>query len=1024
MTNYIVGAGQTKTYHLSGDDTATVSSGGTSDDTYVYGGGSASLIILAGGHGEGTVLSSGGFEFVGGTDSGVFTDNGFQDVGSGGQELGGNFTDYSNQTIETGGYASGGTYSGLITPTGIGVSDQVIYSGGLASGAVLQGGAEQFISAGGLAVNTTATGQFNAVNFRGGALLVSGVNDRLAAEIAGRGLLETRGGGTILTIAPDPSYLLTVGSDVPFTGEAVLGSGTQLELTQTNALGAGTILFDQFADGVLTIDGNTTPTETIGNFVSGDTIILTGVSISGAQVSDGLVQLFLTNGGEDDITIADAHPAGVGIFTPGNGNVVLSSYLVPTEVTTDGDTITDATLTDYEVANGGTVTVGDAGSAVNGYYGSATLDVQSGGTASGNIINSGGVEDIKSGGTSTNDQIGVGGQETVEAGAVAVDAEFDYSYWTVDGNAYFNTPPANGASNEVGTLAGSGTVAVGAGTFVVGGDAGQFTGTLVLTGSSTVEIATNVALNATASIDFNAGTSDPTVQIDAPLVYLPAAVISGFSTPLDVIDLRSFGYSSNTVSTPFSVYQGAAIATSGGGTVLDVTTGGTPYSLNLDPATTGAGPINLADDGQGGTDFSLSPLSASDANTLSAGIVSAASLSDGTYTIFLTNDVTLTSDGGETGTLDPIQAQNGATVILNGEGHGLTFGDGSEDLLLFGGGPTALTSLGGFIDIGVVSGARVTVASDTYGGGTIITSGTLEVATSGGAGPASIVFDPQGGRETLTIDAAAMPVNGGVFSNTLNAFSDGSGQYLDVAGLAFNSGQTAATLVGQVLEVTNGATAIDFVIQNNGSNTFNTFDDMNGGTIVTADSTACYVTGTLILTETGERPVENLAIGERVVTASGALRPIQWIGRRSYGGRFLASRAGLLPICIQAGALAAGIPRRDLFVSPKHAMFLDGVLVPAEALLNGATIVQARRMDTVGYWHIELDSHDILLAEGAPSESFLDDGSRAMFDNAANYALLYPNPAPRGGYCAPRIDAGYKLAAIRQSLAGAVSRAA
>ena len=82
-------------------------------------------------------------------------------------------------------------------------------------------------------------------------------------------------------------------------------------------------------------------------------------------------------------------------------------------------------------------------------------------------------------------------------------------------------------------------------------------------------------------------------------------------------------------------------------------------------------------------------------------------------------------------------------------------------------------------------------------------------------------------------------------------------------------------------------------------------------------------------------------------------------------------------------------------------MFLDGVLVPADCLVNGSSIVQERGLDRVDYFHVELDTHDILFAEGAAPESFYDDDSRGMFHNVAEFAALYPDGLPGDGYCAP-----------------------
>ena len=151
-------------------------------------------------------------------------------------------------------------------------------------------------------------------------------------------------------------------------------------------------------------------------------------------------------------------------------------------------------------------------------------------------------------------------------------------------------------------------------------------------------------------------------------------------------------------------------------------------------------------------------------------------------------------------------------------------------------------------------------------------------------------------------------------------------------------------------------------------------------------SPACYCRGTLIRTARGDVAVEDLAEGDLVMTRSGEAEPIRWIGRRSYGGRFLAGRRELSPVRIAAGALADGVPVRDLLVSAKHAMLLQGVLVPAEDLVNGHTVVLEHGLKRVDYYHVELNRHDVILAEGAASETFVDDDSRGRFHNAAEYS--------------------------------------
>jgi hypothetical protein len=121
---------------------------------------------------------------------------------------------------------------------------------------------------------------------------------------------------------------------------------------------------------------------------------------------------------------------------------------------------------------------------------------------------------------------------------------------------------------------------------------------------------------------------------------------------------------------------------------------------------------------------------------------------------------------------------------------------------------------------------------------------------------------------------------------------------------------------------------------------------------------------------------------------------------------------------IYAGALGGGLPRRDLLVSPDHAMFLDRVLVPARHLVNGTTIVRVAGLPRVDYVHVELETHDVILAEGAPSETFLDDASRGVFHNAREFEALYPDAQQVQGYCASRVEQGATLEAIRRRLAG------
>jgi hypothetical protein len=156
---------------------------------------------------------------------------------------------------------------------------------------------------------------------------------------------------------------------------------------------------------------------------------------------------------------------------------------------------------------------------------------------------------------------------------------------------------------------------------------------------------------------------------------------------------------------------------------------------------------------------------------------------------------------------------------------------------------------------------------------------------------------------------------------------------------------------------------------------------------------ACYLRGTMILTPAGKRAIETLAIGDEVVTASGASRRIRWLGYRSFAARFLKSGSRMRPVRVRAGALGMSVdggplPVRDLCVSPGHSLLIDGALVNADLLIDGENVLRDSGGD-VSYVHIELDSPDAIIAEGVPSETYVNDGNRRQFENWRSYVLRY-----------------------------------
>lgn len=142
----------------------------------------------------------------------------------------------------------------------------------------------------------------------------------------------------------------------------------------------------------------------------------------------------------------------------------------------------------------------------------------------------------------------------------------------------------------------------------------------------------------------------------------------------------------------------------------------------------------------------------------------------------------------------------------------------------------------------------------------------------------------------------------------------------------------------------------------------------------------CFVAGTRILTRRGEVAVEDLQVGdEAVAMVGGGFSRITWIGQLQVATTNAYRVPKHWPIKVRAGAFAPGVPHSDLLLSPDHAVFVKGALIPVGLLENGLTVVR-EPMDRVTYFHVELERHDVLLSEGLASESYLDTGNRADFD--------------------------------------------
>ena len=169
----------------------------------------------------------------------------------------------------------------------------------------------------------------------------------------------------------------------------------------------------------------------------------------------------------------------------------------------------------------------------------------------------------------------------------------------------------------------------------------------------------------------------------------------------------------------------------------------------------------------------------------------------------------------------------------------------------------------------------------------------------------------------------------------------------------------------------------------------------------------CFLKGTSIRTIIGDRKIEDLAVGDLLPTMFGGLRPIQWIGRysRKKSDPCKPWVKDALPVRIARSALAPNVPHADLFVTAHHSVLVDGALVPVEMLINGTTITRYQpETDELEFFHVKLESHDVVYAEGAPAETLLNVDE--LFANFADYLRRYGMSATENGRCAPVVRIG------------------
>lgn len=368
-----------------------------------------------------------------------------------------------------------------------------------------------------------------------------------------------------------------------------------------------------------------------------------------------------------------------------------------------------------------------------------------------------------------------------------------------------------------------------------------------------------------------------------------------------------------------------------------------------------------------------------------------------------------TDDGANEGT-------SGDDILLGGPGSDTLSGRSGDDIIRGRGGDDDLS--GGSGNDAIFGGA----GDDRIQGG----SGDDQI--SGGIGDDSI--SAGSGDDIINAGAGDDSVRTGSGSDTIVY----SGEFGDDVIVDFNPDEDVIDLTAFT-----GVTSLDqLTFTEDGDDTIITAEEFEGSITVRGVSAqelkdsgavevACFLEGTAILTPDGERAVETLRIGDKVTTIDGLSRRIKWVGIRSFSTRFVKNSKRLMPVTVTAGALGADLPVRDLLLSPGHSLYLDGVLVNADLLLNGANVHQRFDGDRISYFHIELETPDVIFANGAPAETYVNDANRRQFSNWQEYGLLYGEDVPAdrlaSGLVAhrfPHVEAGAPLQRLRDQVAARV----
>jgi autotransporter passenger strand-loop-strand repeat protein len=727
--------------------------------------------------------------------------------------------------------------------------------------------------------------------------------------------------------------------------------------------------------------------------------VASGGSATNATVGGGTDSGAQINGGTQDVFGA---ASGVAVNT-GSQTIETGAYASDSMVFAGGTEVVSGTGAPL---SGGLQLV--YGSATSTFISSGTQTVEVGGAVSGATVSGivgvevGGEEVLGSAFATT---ISFGGEQDVEAGGLASGtADLGLEVVHAGGSASATTVYANGTE----------TVSVGANDvngYLIGGMQlvyGSATSTFIGSGTQTVEVG-GVVSGATISGIVGVETGGQKVLGSA----LGTTISAGGEQ-----DVQAGGYASGTVDSGVQrvLFGGTASATTvnlgqqyvnSGVTVVDTIVYGTSSftSGTVSPPPSGSGSGSGSAQPPSPTGLSTNPIAgvfarAGGTITISGGeVVSAGATASGTTLnsgyqyVAGTADSTVINGGAQY--VDAGGTASG-TMLLSGSGFEIV--SGTDTGAVISGGEQ--DAFGSATSATLLTGGTQIVASGGIASATVISGGIQEL--NGGGISGAITFSGTGG--TLLVAGATAP------SNVISGFNQGD--TIDLAGIAYSADETLSyTVATGELDVISAGGTVASVFFGPGNavvnDPFHINPDSGTGIAITNDA-PCFLRGSLILTEQGEVPVQHLTIGQTVLTAACIAKPITWIGTGRVEVK-RGQRSAATPVIVRRGALGNNVPNRDLHLTKGHALFVDGVLIPVEFLVNHRSIVWDDHAQTVAFFHIELDTHDVLVANGAPAESYRDDGNRWLFENA-NSGWGQPSkpvcaPVLTGG---PIVDAAWR----------------